>query len=1150
MSQLSESLYSLRLLGPFETQFNHEIVSLRRKTRGLLAYLAVTAIPHSRSALCDLLFAESNNPLGALRWQLSQIRSKLGADTLIRGSETVQLNRDLFWIDAIAYKRQVAEGFAANDLVALQAAVDLPRGEFLEKLDMPDSPQFELWLLGKRAEFRQQQIHALMALVQGLRDHGRFTEALTHAQQLVLLEPLQEDAHQHLIWLYAQTGQREAAIQQYEKCCELWQTEFGEQPSATLHKLATEITSRQFVRAEAAAAIGASLTTPVLAVVAPTAPVQAETPPPTRPEIAIHNLPTDPLPFVGRKQEIVELTQLLLAESECRLLTIVGPGGMGKTRLAIETAHNLLPDARQLSQPVNDGSQPFVDGIFFVSLDSVTTVEGIAGAVTGAIMAATGTTFFADAPLDTQLLNYLREKSALLLLDNFEHLLDGASLISTILTTAHNVMVLVTSRTALNLREEWFYPLEGLAYPKETVIDNGGEKVTLYDESLREKLASYDAVRFFIQCANRARADFAVTDEMAHVVRICQLVEGMPLALELAAVWMRALPTRKVAEEIASGLNLLTTRQQNMPQRHRSMRLLLEQSWQVLSTEEQAALSRLSIFCGGFQAVDAEAVADVSLMTLAMLVDNFLIRTTQNKPRVERYRIHELLRQFAYEKLQTTPEIHDATCIQYCHYYLDLLSNMTSDLKGKEQAAVLTAIDDEIDNIYAAWEWAIHHTQLDRLEHAAESFYHYQQLRNRYRQGQATFEQALTALLTVLQAAPIATISATQVDILRCRWLGWLGAFCYFNNDYAQANTYLEESLALAQQLDRSSEKAFALHSLGWIQGWQGDEDAGIKKMQQALTISRLADDKEAVAQMLFRLATLYAHVDRYVNAKSLAIESLTIAQHLGRTDLIISASNTLGLACYRLGENTDAERYFREALTLAEEVEHQVGILECAGGLGLVGLTGNRQKARAMLPYAEQSLTVSRRMGLQFEMSGRLNILGQLHEKLGNYAEAIAYCQEGLASAQAVDNPFFICFNVNVMASAASKQGDWTAAKQYMMQSIQIATAANVPKLLRTGLSQASDLLIDEAELIADEQAQTETRTLALALLICHIQSRTPDIMTSAHVDEQIALLETLLPTTVANAATMRGQAWTLRDAAQELLQWFASSPLPDKGR
>ncbi|MEM7132833.1 MAG: tetratricopeptide repeat protein [Chloroflexota bacterium] len=1185
-------------MGSFEARFDDSPVTLRRKTRGLVAYLAMSNSLHSRSSLCDLLFSESNDPLGALRWQLSQIRSKLGAEILIRQNDLVGLNRNAVWIDAVEYERRLMR--AVNDVSYKhwQSVIELYRGEFLETLNMPDSSAFELWMLGQRAEIRLRHSQVLTNLINRLIEQERLADALVYAQRLVMLEPLQEGVYYNLIWLYGQTGQFEAAIQQYEKYRDIWQTEFGEEPSSTLQELMTElaIAPKPVAQADSQSITQSSRglkglgsineqTNAILLtqVVSPdTALLSNRFNQPTKQATLYpQNLPNDPLPFVGRKQEINELRQLLASIADCRLLTLVGPGGMGKTRLAIETARTLLPGglgnvASKSLQGTTQHSAPainnkpnntatFADGIIFVELDSVATKEGIPATIADAITATKGDAFHADIPLDAQLINYLGEQTLLLILDNCEHLLDGASILSDILAASPNITILATSRSALNIREEWFFPLEGLAYPAEDHVGYSQTSLSDSGQNLVTEMESYDAVRLFINSASRARADFDAKNELLHVIHICQLVEGMPLALELAAIWLRTLPIQKLVGEITKGLDLLTTRQQNMPRRHRSMRLLLEQSWQVLSTNEQKALSRLSIFRGGFCADAAETVTGTSFFTLAMLADSYLIRVSQSNIRTiassqgsttERYRIHELLRQFAHEQLLKEPQSQNATCTQHSRYYLDLLSQYSRALKGKEQASALAAIDEEIDNIYAAWQWAVDHRHLDDLSNSAESFYKYQHLSGRYHQGVSTFEAALAVLSGYEQALSESTIELTesskeagtpvesigQITLIRCRWLAWLGVFYHYTNDFVKSHASLEESLTLAQKFGHQREIAFALNVLGWTTGFQGNEEGNIGRLSQSLAISRTLHDHDAVADTLIRLSNFYSHLDRFVQSKEMALESVTIAQSIERADLIIAASNAVGLACYRLGETEEAERYRRQALAIAEEVGHQVGIMHASGGLGFVGIRGDQRKAQAMLPYAEQGLAISRRLGIQLDISGQCNIIGQLHEKLGNYEEAIAYGEEGLQAAQKADSPFFICFNYNLMASVACKRNDFESAKAHVVQSLEAAINSGTTRLLRAGVAQSHSVLFAEADFIAEPSRQAELYAFALSLLHCHIVSHTEGIDLSPFLRERVSTLEEWLPPSVAHSATERGYDWSLLDAVHQAIQHFSS--------
>src|SRR3712207_1580304 len=328
-------------------------------------------------------------------------------------------------------------------------------------------------------------------------------------------------------------------------------------------------------------------------------------------------LPPQPTTFVGREAEVAALTRLL-AEPDCRLVTIVGPGGIGKTRLALQVAARAAP--------------AYADGVAFAPLQDVPTAELLVGALAEAVGCPLSGR---DEPQD-QLLAYLRDRELLLLLDNAEHLLDGAEFVGELLAAAPRLQLLVTSREALNLQEEWRYPLAGLEVP---AVGQG------------RGVEACSAVALFVERARRVRRDFALEAEREGVVRICRLVGGLPLALELAAAWARTLPCAAIAEEIAGNLALLATSARNVPERHRSVRAAFDQSWQHLSWEERAVYARLAVFHGGFRRAAAERVAGATLPVLATLLDKSLVRYEADG----RYHLHELLGEYAAEQLAASP---------------------------------------------------------------------------------------------------------------------------------------------------------------------------------------------------------------------------------------------------------------------------------------------------------------------------------------------------------------------------------------------------------------------------------------------------------------------------------------------------------------
>ena len=318
------------------------------------------------------------------------------------------------------------------------------------------------------------------------------------------------------------------------------------------------------------------------------------------PAVPRHNLPVQPTPFVGREDELDQVAQYL-ADPACRLLTVVGPGGMGKSRLAIQAAEEQL--------------SAFNDGVWFVPLAPLDSAD----LLSSAIMDALGTPLQGATEPNVQLLNYLRERHLLLILDNFEHLFEGASLVVEMLGSAPQLKVLVTSRERLRLRQEWALSLRGMRVPEGSAAP----------EEAMAALEDYSALQLFVQCARRAQSGFSLaaagTDA---VIRICQLVDGMPLAIELAAPWIRVMPCEDIVQEIEGGLDLLTTTLRDVPQRHSSMQAVFKGSWQLLSDRERAVLRQLSVFRGGFRRQAAEVVADASLRVLSSLVDRSWVRAT------------------------------------------------------------------------------------------------------------------------------------------------------------------------------------------------------------------------------------------------------------------------------------------------------------------------------------------------------------------------------------------------------------------------------------------------------------------------------------------------------------------------------------------
>ena len=357
-----------------------------------------------------------------------------------------------------------------------------------------------------------------------------------------------------------------------------------------------------------------------------------------------------------------------------------------------------------------------------------------------------------------QLVRFLADKELLLVLDNFEQLLDGVDLISELLHSAQGVQILITSRVVLHLQEEWLYPLGGLNFPFDEARGEGDAFIDV------KSVSAFDAVRLFDACARRIRPDFDLDTEAAGVVRVCALVEGMPLAIELAAAWARTMSAGEIASELQRDLDFLSTSLRNVPEKHRSMQVVFQRSWQLLNPDERMAFKQLAVFRGGFDRTAANHVAGTSLPTLSALVDKSLLRWEPSG----RYQVHELLRQFAEEMLAGSSQDHAHTRQRHCSYYANFLYDRIDKLTTQQRQALIET-EVELGNLHLAWQWCLNHACIADIHRAAMPFFAYCQGQSRYREGAEILAAAFSALA---DAQPSAEHEQARADLLTGR--GWL----------------------------------------------------------------------------------------------------------------------------------------------------------------------------------------------------------------------------------------------------------------------------------------------------------------------------------------------------------------------------------------
>ncbi|MAT98262.1 MAG: hypothetical protein CL608_14050 [Anaerolineaceae bacterium] len=600
---------------------------------------------------------------------------------------------------------------------------------------------------------------------------------------------------------------------------------------------------------------------------------------------AVNNLPPQPTtPLLGREVELREITRLL-QEPTCRLLTLVGPGGIGKTRLALEIA---------VAQRA-----AFQDGACFVSLASVGTPEVMTASLAeGLRIPLSGT-----ADLQTQLLAYLQPKEMLLIVDNMEHLLAGVDVLTALVQAAPAVKLLVTSRERLNVQGEWVFEVRGLLAP-------------LTEQA--EALESYSAIDLFVRSARRASADFALTPEnKTAVVRICQLMEGVPLGIELAAAWVRLLACDEIVREIERSFDFLTSFNRDIPERQRSMGAAFEHSWNLISDVEKRGLRRLTVFRGGFTRRAAAEVAGVNLPLLAALADKSLITQAGNG----RYTQHELIRQYAAAHLQANPQEAQQTQTQFSRYYLGLLQEYVPRLTSDQQKEALAELGADLDNIRAAWETAVAQQQIDLLNQSAWPIYYFYELHNYFQEAEALFASAANVMAKRLAALP-----NDAADQERSVLEGGLGNMqchrAFFQFRSGQMKTAVAGYRENIPRLRQSSDTLAVAHGLlhyGFMCWITGERKEAARILAEGEPLGQSLENLWLRANYQAALGALAHELGAYAEAYRQLYESVQTAQTGGDPHLVSFCVSLFSRTAQALGQTAETEGVLHAGLALAE---------------------------------------------------------------------------------------------------------------------------------------------------------------------------------------------------------------------------------------
>ena len=664
-----------------------------------------------------------------------------------------------------------------------------------------------------------------------------------------------------------------------------------------------------------------------------------------------HNIPGQLTPLLGRDVECQQLLTYLF-DPNIRLITITGAGGMGKTKLA------LAPIENHLIRASLDNHISFFEYIYFVPLAPIVDSQYIVSVIANAI----GFTLEFDGSIQRsakqQLMDYLSQKAMLLIIDNFEHLIDAAPIISDLLHAAAQLKILVTSRERLQLYGEQIIVLEGLPYHGSDIARN-------------------EAAQLFAQCAQRLRSDFDLEKEdLTHIVHICQLVEGMPLALELAAGWVDSLSVQEIASEIRQSLDFLETELYNIPRRHQSIRAVLDTSWQQMHEKDRQKFAQLSIFQGGFTRQAAANVAEISIKMLSTFVSRSLLQYDRTS---NRYTIHPLLQQYAAERLNQNLVLAKQGFAKHSQYYLHFLHLQAEKLKGPGQQLANRKIEIELENIRAAWSWTLKENKNNLTAKVINSLGLFYQWNGRFQEGATIFQEILSSSFI---------FSPKRVS-LYAYVLGWSSVFQRVEIGPKAAVTLVEKAISLLESIEEQD-----LHHLkGFLFLQQGilNIEINFKEAQRNLLNSahhfRLEKDRWSLARATWYLGDASWLLGQHREAKQYLEKSINIFRELDDWRGLHRASLSLSTAARYGGDHRLSMQLAKECLTVSERVKNNQLLSDAIYNLAFCYAFGAGQYQKAF-SLMQQSVSLAEHLGNDLFYGTTLFGLSYMLLNIGRFEE------------------------------------------------------------------------------------------------------------------------------------------------------------------
>ena len=653
--------------------------------------------------------------------------------------------------------------------------------------------------------------------------------------------------------------------------------------------------------------------------------------------------------------ELVDIA-VLLGKTDCRLLTLVGLGGIGKTRLALQTTEH--------------HKEHFADGVHFILLASLQSASNIAATILNTLKIPLSV---GQTP-EESLQENLKDKEILLALDNFEHLLAGASLLGTLLEKTKKLKFLVTSREPLNITWEHTFEVHGLRYP---------------DSASTKDFANYDAVRLFTRTAQQVNSHFQLkTEHYPAILEICRIVEGMPLGLELAASWLQTFSCQQIAQILAENIGIVESTLKDIPERHRSLDHVFEHSWRLLGEPEQNMLSKLAIFRGGFDKEAAKVITNASYITLVQLKQKSLVR----KASEERFDMHEVIRQGAEKKLKENDGVYQETRTKFSHYYLDFLAKHSKEIQTN-QVDITSIVETNLDNVREAWYWAVDKLNADKLYASLETLH-------LFHMNQARPQEALQ--LYNYSEKQFRKYKETQ-NLFFPRVLEYKAWFLNRLGNVEEAILYANESLELSQSINHKKSIIESLQMLGVLEIEIGNYSQGRLLWQEGLDLAKESNETLKELLLLTNLAIVEEQEGNYKQAEAYYHSALTISKQLGQTSLHIKNLNNLATFLLNTNRFDEAAIAAKKGIELAEGI-NQLDELPYLL-LKLARIASFHKNYDEAWQLAQKALTLAQEQNNKPFCAKLYHFLGETALATKHISQSSSYLGQGLKIAVDVNN-------------------------------------------------------------------------------------------------------------------------------------------------